>query len=80
MSSVAKERSPDTRYTADTIDMMDKVTAGLYDIWLDLAVEHALKEGRMKVTVPDAKNTLQGAVEKILEGPHGKTTTAERTS
>ena len=80
MNSVARERQPDIRYTADTIDMMDKVTDELYDMWLDLAVEHASKEGRMRVTALDAEKTLQGAVEKILEGTHGKITTTERAS
>lgn len=80
MSSAAKERPPDLRYTTETIDMMDTVTNALYEMWLDLAVEHALNQGRMKVTVSDAEGTLQGAVEKILEGQHVKTTTAERTS
>ena len=66
--AVAQPKREEIRYDAVAIDFMDDESSRFYDLWLDFAIEHALKDGRDKVEKQDAEAALRLAVNKLLEG------------
>lgn len=66
MGKVA-ESDLDIRYDATAIQFMDQKRDRLYDLWLGLATEHALKASRHRVLKEDFQATIDDAVRELLE-------------
>ena len=77
MINAEKERPPNLRYAAETITLMDQTADTFYDTWLELSIERALEEGRIRVVVEDAVSTLEGALNRLLEERHDEATTSK---
>lgn len=64
---MAQQRPEKIRYDAEAIEFMDNVWDRFYDLWLELATQHALDDNRTKVSKPDAQVTLQSSLETLVK-------------
>jgi hypothetical protein len=65
--SQTRTKDEDVRYDFDAVRLIDVATDRLYDLWVGLALEHARRAQRSRVTREDISETLQPALDALMK-------------